>query len=302
MVEWRRFLKYTCLGRIGVIPFRLYRALGVPCRQAAKALSWAFESSEYYNYTYDLTAINLDYLASFLAAVSGHPTDTLRDFITELQEDDFLRAELRKRTQCSPNRYCCDVEPRYGRRLGWYALVRATKPRVVFETGVDRGLGTAVLAAAIRRNSAEGCPGMVYASDITPECGHLLGSANGPFHRILIGDSVRSLAAFDQPVDIFLHDSDHRPEYEWAEFQAVEPRLRPTSIVLSDNAKNSPMLRRFADLTERSFLYFQDQPKEHWWPGDGIGAAFVQGKSIQYQQTPASPGGGSGRTRGLDCG
>jgi len=25
-------------------------------------------------------------------------------------------------------------------------------------------------------------------------------------------------------------------------------------------------------------LYFQDQPLNHWWPGDGIGAVFVPGK------------------------
>ena len=35
----------------------------------------------------------------------------------------------------------------YGRRLGWYALVRALKPRTVVETGADKGLGSCVLAA-----------------------------------------------------------------------------------------------------------------------------------------------------------
>src|SRR5207248_9880418 len=70
------------------------------------------------------------------------------------------------RSLSSRERHNCDVEPRYGRRLGWYALTRATKPRVLVETGVDRGLGTAVLAAAMLRNAQEGAPGLVYATDI----------------------------------------------------------------------------------------------------------------------------------------
>ena len=85
-------------------------------------------------------------------------------------------------------------------------------------------------------------------------------------------------------MDIFLHDSDHRPEYEWAEFLAIEPRLHPASIVLSDNSQQSPKMREFAARIGRSYLYFQDQPTRHWWPGDGIGAAFSPGVKTTFQQ------------------
>ena len=176
-----------------------------------------------------------------------------------------------------------DVDPRYGRRVGWYALVRATRPKVIVETGVDRGLGTVVLAAAVARNAKEGCPGIVYATDIVPDCGHLLAEPYKSRSRILLGDSVESLKKFPEPVDIFLHDSDHRPEYEWAEFTAIEPRLHPASIVMSDNSQQSPKLREFAARLGRSYLYFQDQPRDHWWTGDGIGAAFVPGVKTMFQ-------------------
>jgi len=169
------------------------------------------------------------------------------------------------------------VEPRYGRRVGWYALIRATKPRVVLETGVDRGLGTAVIAAALKRNAEEGFPGLVYATDIVPECGHLLAEPYKSFCRILLGDSVETLKQFKVPVDVFLHDSDHRPEYEWAEFLAIEPMLHSASLVMSDNSQQTAKLMEFALRIGRTFLYFQDQPKDHWWPGDGIGTAFVFG-------------------------
>ena len=191
-------------------------------------------------------------------------------------------ALLRRRTPESPDRHNSDVEPRYGRRLGWYALVRATKPRVLVETGVDRGLGTAVLAAAVLRNAKEGFPGIVYATDIVPTCGHLLAEPYKSQCRILLGDSVETLKQFKEPVDLFLHDSDHRPEYEWAEFVAIEPRLHAASLVLSDNSQQTSKMREFAARIGRSFLYFQDQPKNHWWPGDGIGAAFTPGRRTVF--------------------
>ena len=42
-------------------------------------------------------------------------------------------------------------------------------------------------------------------------------------------------------------------------------------------------LRDFADRIGRGFLYFQDQPRDHWWPGDGIGAAFRPGVTTSFQ-------------------
>jgi hypothetical protein len=83
-------------------------------------------------------------------------------------------------------------------------------------------------------------------------------------------------------VDIFLHDSNHDPEYEWAEFLAIEQRLHPASLVLSDNSQQSSKLREFAGRLGKTFLYFQDQPKNHWWPGDGIGTAFTAGQTTYF--------------------
>lgn len=245
---------------------------------------WAFASKEYYNYTYHLTDLNRGYLVSYIAVISGHDEAEIEKYFRELESDDAFRSLLEQQTRRSRDRHNSDIEPRYGRRLGWYALVRATKPRVIVETGVDRGLGTAVLAAAILRNEQEGFPGLVYATDIVPDCGHLLVEPYQSRCRILLGDSVETLKKFTEPVDVFLHDSDHRPEYEWAEFMAIQHRLHAGSIVLSDNSQQSSKMREFARRIGKSFLYFQDQPKDHWWPGDGIGAAFVPGMKTVFQK------------------
>lgn len=281
----RHLLKYTALGRGLLIPFRLGYALTFCLRQAAVMFRWAFASKEHYNYTYHLTDLNKTYLASYIAVVTGHPLGEIEQYFRELESDQVLRKTLQDRALASPDRHNSDVEPRYGRRLGWYALVRATKPRVVVETGVDRGLGTAVLAAAMMRNAQEGFPGLVHATDIVPTCGHLLAEPYTGYCRVVLGDSVETLKKFSEPVDVFIHDSDHRPEYEWAEFLAIEPRLHAGSIVMSDNSQQTSKMFEFAQRIGESFLYFQDAPKDHWWPGDGIGAAFVPGTKTVFQPT-----------------
>ncbi len=283
----RSFVRYTEAGRLLMIPVR-FVLFGLPpmFRQLRLAVRWVFTSKEYYNWTYDLTDLNKAYLASYIAVVSGHEQSLIEGYIRELENDQALRALLIERTLASPDRHSCDVEPRYGKRLGWYALVRATKPRIIVETGVDRGLGTAVMAAALMQNEKEGHPGVVYATDIAADCGHLLAGPYKKYCKIIIGDSIESIKKLTQPTDIFLHDSCHEPEYEWSEFMAIEPRLHPGSLVLSDNSLLTPKLLEFSRRIGRSFLYYQDQPKDHWWPGDGIGTAFKPGVKTYFPDLP----------------
>jgi hypothetical protein len=156
-VNFREFLKYTAAGRLVLIPARLVVVAGpYACRQLGQMLRWTFSSKEYYNHSYHLTRLNRNYLASYISVVSGQPLPEVDKYITELETDTAFRNTLEQLTLNSPARHSCDTEPRYGRRLGWYALIRATKPSVVVETGVDRGLGTAVIAAALKRNADEG--------------------------------------------------------------------------------------------------------------------------------------------------
>jgi predicted O-methyltransferase YrrM len=158
--------------------------------------------------------------------------------------------------------------------VGWYALVRALKPKVVIETGVEKGLGACVLSAALLRNKAEGHPGTYYGTDINPAAGFLYRAPYSDAGRILYGDSIESLKQLSGPIDFFINDSDHSAEYEAREYETISGKLSENAVLLADNAHVNDKLIQFAAKTGREFLFFQESPREHWYPGAGIGAAW----------------------------
>ncbi|MGH3682576.1 MAG: class I SAM-dependent methyltransferase, partial [Natronosporangium sp.] len=243
------------------------RVLGASAR-------WLFTSREHHNYTYDLTALNRTHLAWFVAQVCAVPVASVRGWFAELDGDAALRDQLAAATATAARRGLADRQVRYGRRIGWYAMVRARRPAHVVETGVDKGLGSCVLAAALLRNAAEGHPGRLTALDINPEAGYLVGDPWATVVDLVIGDSVASIGGLATPVDLFLHDSDHAAAHERAELAAVQPKLAAGALLLTDNVTGTDVLARHAETTGRRFLAFTERPARHWFPGDGIGAAW----------------------------
>jgi hypothetical protein len=236
--------------------------------------AWLAQSRETTNFTYDLQPLNLRYLAAFLTHVTGQSYERCNACLGELLGDRELAEHLAGVTAASPRRDISDSTARYGRRVGWYALVRLMHPKVVVETGVDKGLGSCVLCAALRRNAAEGHPGRYYGTDISPTAGWLLRPPYSEFGRILVGDSIASLTQLNETIDLFINDSDHSAEYEGREYQTIAPKLGAHGVILGDNSHCSEELLEFARATGRRFLFFQEKPQDHWYPGAGIGAAF----------------------------
>lgn len=257
-----------------MIPYRLYVALHYYRAPLVNALSWLFWSREYTNFTYDLEDDNKEYLASFVSAVTGVSFQQARSYIAELEGDEALKAHVKKLTSASDQRFTSDGQVRFGERLGWYALLRAKKPKVVVETGAFNGLGSCVMSSALMRNEKEGSKGFLYSMDINPSAGFLFKEPYSRYGKIIYGSSLDTLRNFSEKIDFFIHDSDHRPEYELQEYEAVRDSLAPDAMVLSDNSHATKKLLEFAQSTGRRFLYFQSKPKDHWYPGGGIGVAF----------------------------
>ena len=148
------------------------------------------------------------------------------------------------------------------------------KPRVVIETGVDKGLGASLLCSALQRNVAEGFPGRYYGTDINPHAGRLFTAPYTEFGEILYGDSITTLAALDVQIDLFINDSDHSADYESREYETILPKLSARAIILGDNAHVADALADFSRTRGRQFLFIREEPLDHWYLGAGIGVSF----------------------------
>jgi predicted O-methyltransferase YrrM len=268
----RRLARLPVVGPALLAAWRARIAGRHVVREARLAWRWWRDSREITNFTYDLTPRNLRHLAAFLAQASGAELSRVQALMRELDEDEALHAHVRRATLASPDVQHADACPRYGRRVGWYALVRLLRPRLVVETGVDKGLGACVLTAALLRNAAEGAPGRYLGIDRNPQAGWLLSGPWSRAGRVVHGDSLEELARLEG-IDFLLHDSDHTPEHEAREYAVALPRLSDGGVVVSDNAHAGDALWRFASETKRRYLYFAEEPRAHWYRGGGIGLA-----------------------------
>ncbi len=253
------------------MPLRTARVARYDARIVGRSLSWLVHNRETTNFTYDLDPVNRDHLCWFVSAVTGAEIGQVRSWMTELETDEAFHAALTSRLSTNPTRRVCATEPHLARRYGWYAIVRAVQPDNVVETGTHLGLGSCVLAAALLRNGH----GRLTTIDIDADSGHLI---DAPWASVIdrrVGSSLDELATMHD-VDMFLHDSLHTYEYETKELAAVGPNLRSDAILLSDNAHDSSALSHWAEQNGRRYLFFKEQPLNHWWPGDGIGVAWAK--------------------------
>jgi predicted O-methyltransferase YrrM len=271
-MEFVSFLRRVRASRFGLLlnmPRRLFLALrdGKPL---FGTLVWVVSSREDTNYTYDITDRSIQYLAHTISIVTGVAAKEVLKYIREAQSDDALKGHIIQSLREGPYRYHADARCDFGRRLGWYALVRILKPGIVVETGVDKGFGSVLLCSALLRNGS----GRLFATDVNPNAGFLLSGPYASVGTILYGDSLESLRRIEGPIGLFITDSDHSSEYELAEYEAVQNRLSDNAVVVGDNAQSSSVLMKWSELTNRRFLYWNEEPTNHWYGVGGIGFSF----------------------------
>jgi hypothetical protein len=267
----KRRIATSPLARGAALPLRTMAVARYDARLIGRSLDWLMRSRETTNFTYDLDALNRDQLCWFVSAVTGAEIGQVRVWMRELESDQHLIEQLTKRLSSNPFRRICATEPHWARRFGWYAMVRAAEPELVVETGTHLGLGSCIIAAALLKNGH----GRLTTIDVDPDAGYLIGEPWASVVDRRIGSSVDELAKL-RDVGLFLHDSLHTYEYETSELAAVEAGLRSDAIILSDNAHDSAALSDWAERTGRHYLFFKENPVNHWWPGDGIGAAWAK--------------------------
>lgn len=271
---FRTIAKLPILGRLVLIIYRIRVGLGFVTTTVWRYVKWLLGSKETTNLTYHLRDDNLIYLGHFIAIVTGKTYKEVEVLFKEILEDTLLHKHVSELYKNGEDAFKSDNEVRLARRVGWYAIIRIVKPRLVIETGVDKGLGSCVIAAALLRNKAEGYEGKYYGTDINPSAGFLFQEPYSQMGKILYGDSIESLKKISEPIDVFINDSDHSENYEAQEYEIIKNNLSDSSYIIADNAHCNTKLHEFALKTDRKFLYFQEMPKNHWYVGASIAVAF----------------------------
>jgi predicted O-methyltransferase YrrM len=208
-------------------------------------------------------------LGHFIATATGNSPSEIFGYMDELKNSSrYAEAVAEYR---SKNRAQSGTTMQPGRRLGWYALIRAVKPKVVLETGVHQGVGALAICLALEKNAADGHVGSYFGTDINKKAGGLIAELGFSFANVLIGDSIDSINQLTERVDVYISDSDHSVGYELDELNIASLKLSKSAIVISDNAHVADVLEQWSVGLDRNFLFYGEKPKNHWYPGGGIG-------------------------------
>ena len=236
--------------------------------------SWSKKRTENYNFYYELTEKNVNDLCHLLALLWDCEIGLVRTYALELIQDSALRRHVFEGFKGDPKMR--DAEVAFARRLGWYIIIRLQKPKVVVETGVHQGVGAVVISSALIKNRSEGYEAEYLGIDIEPIAGVLFTPPYSSLGKIVISDSIAFMKSLNKKVDLFISDSDHTENYEMAEYESFIPSLNSGSIILSDNSHANQVLADFSEKNGRRYVFFKEEPHNHWYPGAGIGISLPQ--------------------------
>jgi predicted O-methyltransferase YrrM len=140
------------------------------------------------------------------------------------------------------------------------AIIRLTKPQIVVETGVAHGYSSTVALEILKDNQE----GVLHSVDFPAphiDVASFVGSAVptdlkdrwtlhlGPSRLVL-----PRLLERVEPVDIFLHDSDHSYGSQLEDYRTAWPHLRSGGVLLSDDVRNTAFIEFAAEVGQRPYL------------------------------------------------
>ena len=255
--------------RIYVFPYRVLIISRHLSRATSRSLKWLIGSSEFTNFSYDVTSLNEDQMIWYVSAITGASFDDISGYFEELHSNKDLPLRIEK--FCRSSRRGSEIDKLFlrNKRAAWYAFVRVLQPKLVVETGTDKGLGALIIAEALKKNGA----GQLVTIDYDPTSGSLLEESDGVYLTHLKGNSLELLKTLDK-IDLFIHECYHSPDHELGEYNTVARSLSENALVISGYSYTTNVLSNWSKLNNRKFLYFSETSQNHWYRGAGIGASF----------------------------
>ena len=151
-------------------------------------------------------------------------------------------------------------------------VVAAAQPKIVVETGVERGYSSATWLVNMSRVGT----GRLHSVDLprtdvddrNEYTGHLVPHELRDAWHLVLGPSRQVLPALLKQlgtIDVFLHDADHAYVAQLEEYRTVWPFIRPGGFLISDDVDNSA----FVEFSEQAVAASWLLPRPAF--GDAVG-------------------------------
>jgi predicted O-methyltransferase YrrM len=166
-----------------------------------------------------------------------------------------------------------------------YLFTRTFRPEVFVETGVLNGFGSAFILLGMLHNDV----GTLISIDLPPVDERILAQGTGALpqtknpgwaipdnlrsrHQLALGDArtlLPQILEHHQPLDAFLHDSDHSYEHMMFEMSLAWSYLRPGGWLLCDNVEANDSFSDFVSGVGATSLIAAsfDCPERTWQHG-----------------------------------
>jgi predicted O-methyltransferase YrrM len=166
-----------------------------------------------------------------LGVIFSDQDDHIKTYISEAEA-----IAIEEKNELSPDAFMGVGNP-MGRtdRITLYAAIRASRPKVVVETGTAAGASATYILEALERNGE----GRLYSVDVEHKdrlSGRLIPEHLRPRVHIRTGDSLSVLPELLKEagnVDFFLHDSLHTYVHMMAEYEMVYHHMRHGGVICS---------------------------------------------------------------------
>jgi hypothetical protein len=155
-----------------------------------------------------------------------------------------------------------------------YIYIRATKPKLIVETGVANGISTNAIMKAISANQ-EDC--VLHSFDILSKTKEAYkGDGKWKFHLLVKPYRRNLLKIIDNlgDVDLWIHDSNHGYLWQNMEYELAISKLSNKGILISDDIDTSLAWSNKSKTLYKSSYILNDNRKF-------VGIAFAKTKSIQ---------------------
>ncbi|MCG8632230.1 MAG: hypothetical protein MI863_00300 [Desulfobacterales bacterium] len=238
-----------------------------------RTFKWYLSSSgSFINFV--LTDPSKKYLMHELAKITGASYEECNRYYDELLNDKDLKYDIEQKIRNTSERYFYRPPIEYGgKRIAWYIITRIMKPRLIIESGIDRGVGTALISAALFKNRNEGHSGKVMGLDCNPLAGQLIPDRYSEQVEIVIGDSLESLKKIDGKIDVFIHDSF---VHQLEEYETALSKSSDQALLVSGESRTTDCLFRFASENSLDFWIWHEEVKNSFITASGLGFARIR--------------------------